>query len=773
MRKIILLGLLAFFSVLITSCFNKNNLDKNLMLHLKFDEGEGTKVKDHSNNLSDGYLQYVYTTPEFLDDPQDPQWRNEGIDGGSLLFDGYSNYIRYNYDNIKLEGNELTLSVWIAPRYFESNSGANTAIIAQYNTHSNEGVFLGYRDHGELVFQVGIGDRNLSITETENRLEKYVWNNIVAVFDGTNGKMSLFLNGSLVNEISFFEGASIEKAFEEPLYISRNPEGNSNGTASLNMVTGLIDELKIYNKALKEKDIKETYDKIEVPKIDFESIWLQNILTDDYYKPQFHGGPYQHWMNEPHAPMYYKGVYHLFFQFNMFGPYFANISWGHLVSTDMVNWTPLKEIITPTKGTVAPDGVWSGGSTYDSKGNPVLLFTAGNYSSGLLSTQNVGIARPKDLNDPYLTEWVVDDELAIIQTIGQGKPGEFRDAHVIKEDDTWYLTIGSGSNVTNGGAALIYKTKDDSFKNWEYMGELYNLKDQRGDLGSVWELPVLLPVSNEDKSINKYALLISPAPADRADNDIYYFLGDFDKVKGRFIPDDDFKLNPHLLDYGNNVFTGPSGFVDPVSGKSFVFSIMQGQRKPDDVAKSGWDHNVGLAREIYLTSDGKDLGIRPVESLDNYKEELLNKNNLTMIEANELLTNVKGDMLHIKVTFNNVSASQFGIKVRKNDTLMEETTIYYDVNTNEVGVKTGLSGVLKNYQNITGTFKGYLDLVNNKLELNIYLDRSLLEVFANERKAISARIFPDNRSLSIEVFADYGDVLIDSIEVSKMKSIFK
>lgn len=773
MKKIMQISFVVLSLFLLVACKGLNKNEKDLMLHLKFDEGSGTKVADASGNVKDGYLQYVYTTPEFLPEARDPEWRDTGIDGGSLLFDGYSNYIRYNYDDIKLTGSELTLSVWIAPRYFESNSGANTAIISQYNTSSNEGVFLGYRDHGEIVFQVGIGDRMLEIVETENVLEKYEWNNIVAVFDGTKGKMRLFLNGTETKEISFFDGAKIEAAFEEPLYISKNPEGKSNATASLNMVTGLMDEIKIYRKVLSNSDVVNAFKEVEIPEIDFDSIWLQNILQDDYYKPQFHGGPYQHWMNEPHAPLYYNGVYHLFFQFNMFGPYFANISWGHLVSDDMVNWRPLKEIITPTKGTVAPDGVWSGGSTYDSNGAPVLLFTAGNYSAGLLSTQNVGIARPKDLNDPYLTEWVVDEELGIIQKIGQGKPGEFRDAHVIKEDDTWYLTIGSGSNFTNGGAALLYKTKDDSFKNWEYVGELHNLENQRGDLGSVWELPVLLPVENDDKTEKKYALLISPAPADRADNDVFYFLGDFDKKNGKFIPDKDFEKEPKLLDYGNNVFTGPSGFVDPVSGKSFIFSIMQGQRKPEDVAKSGWDHNVGLAREIFLTSDGKDLGIRPIEALDKYKELLLDAKDLTIDETNKKLKDIKGDMLHIKVVFENIDAKQFGIKVRKNDVLMEETSIYYDASTNEVGIKTGLSGAINNYQNITGNFKGYLEMIDNKVELNIYLDRSLVELFANERKAISSRIFPDKRSLSIEVFSDLGSANVLSIEISKMGSIFK
>ena len=59
---------------------------------------------------------------------------------------------------------------------------------------------------------------------------------------------------------------------------------------------------------------------------------------------------------------------------------------------------------------------------------------------------------------------------------------------------------------------------------------------------------------------------------------VYYFLGDFDAKTGKFTPDEHFDNNPALLDYGCNVFTGPSVFVDPQSGDTCVFSIMQDQR---------------------------------------------------------------------------------------------------------------------------------------------------------------------------------------------------
>ncbi|MCR5231762.1 MAG: glycoside hydrolase family 32 protein, partial [Acholeplasmatales bacterium] len=563
------------------------------------------------------------------------------------------------------------------------------------------------------------------------------------------------------------------RCYSESLYIGKNSNPSSNATATLNMVSGLMDEIKIYKKALGEAEIVNYYNFYEVPEIEFDDIWLQNILTDDIYKTQYHGGPYQHWMNEPHAPGYYNGYYHLFFQFNPFGPYFRNICWGHLVSTDMVNWKPLKEVITPTNGSVCPDGVWSGGISYDSNGVPVLFFTAGDDSfreHGLISNQNIGIARPKDISDPYLTEWEVDSEYAIKQVSGQGRPGQFRDAHVFKEGDTWCMLVGSASTKTNGGCALLYTTKDDSFHNWDYRGQLYEMVNQPGDLGQVWELPVLLPIYNKDKTIKKYLFIISPAPADTADNDIYYWIGDFDLTSGRFTPDESFGKNPRLFDYGNNVFTGPSGFVDPVSGNTYIMSIMQDQRKPSDVYKSGWANCVGLTRQVYLNDNGTDCYIKPVEALKDYQEEvLLDVKNKSVEECNNLLKDIKGDMLYIKLTIDNESAANFGIKVRYNESLNQETTLYYQNTSKLMGIKTGLSGK----QNISGNFYGDLELTDNHLTIEIYLDRSMVEAFYNDQKAISSRIYPDKDSLGLLLFESGGVINVESLYITTMGSIYE
>ena len=437
-RKLLVFAIalcLAAFCAGVAACGNGGDPNaQDLMLHLAFDEGQGKVVTDSSEHVKDAELRYVFNDPVYQDEPQDPQWRDTGVFGGSLLMDGYSNYVRYSEDDIVVSGSSFTVSAWVAPRMFEwddPNAVENgtehlTAIVSQYDEAGNAGVLLGYQRHGAWSFQVGIGDRFIKLWDNGHPLVKYEWNYVAATFDGATGKMAMYLNGELISTCSFYENASIE-ACPTWLYIGRNSDSNTVGSATCNMHSGLIDEVKLYKTAVSAEDIAEQYRSGlvdgKLPEITFEDIWLQNVLTEDWHKPQYHGGPYQHWMNEPHAPFYYNGKYHLFFQFNINGPYFKNICWGHLVSDDMVNWTPLKEVITPTAGTIAPDGVWSGGAAYDTDGTPVLFFTAGNDSwassgDGLVGNQNIGIARPKDLSDPNLTEWVVDEEYAVKQRTG-------------------------------------------------------------------------------------------------------------------------------------------------------------------------------------------------------------------------------------------------------------------------------------------------------------------------------------------------------------------
>lgn len=757
----------------------------DLMLHLSFDEGNGVTVKDASGNLPDVEMNYEFTHAAYMDS-QDPQWRENGISGGCLLLDGTSTYVTYNRNNIMVEGKALTVQAWIAPRTFEwddphaaeNGTDSPTGIVSQSDKANNKGFILGYERFGRLTFQVGTGDDWLTVWSNGDNLKKYEWNLVTATFDADAGEMCLYLNDTLVASRSVPAGAEIAGA-KKTLVVGRNIEGERLTAGFLNVASGYIDEFKMYSTALTADEISNYYGSVTVPEIEFSEIWLQNILGDDYTRTQFHGGPYQFWMNEPHAPVYYNGMYHLFYQANMTGSYWRNICWGHYVSEDMVNWKPIKEAIVPTEDSVVPDGVWSGGATLDSNGVPLLFFTAGNDafrdSEGLISNQNIGVAYPADLSDPELTDWVICDELAVIQKAGQGRTGEFRDPHIWKEGDTWCMLICSGSVSSTGGSALLYTTdtlelKDDGTINmdWQYKGPVYEMENQSALYGTSWELPIILPVTNEAGTITKYFFEISPAPASIADNKVYYWLGDFDLETGKFTPDESFQGEPHLLDYGANVFTGPSCLVDPVSGDIYMFSIMQDQRGAAEQGASGWAHTVGLARRIWLNDDGTDLMIEPIEALHELEEDvLINETGLTLDAANAALAAVDEDMLYIKLVADISNASEFGINLKQGGK-WDCTTCRYDVAGETIYGKTENKGEGAKSNSVSGA----LPNEDGKIEMDIYIDRSLVEGFFNDYKAISIRAYTEEPdSHGIDLFST-GNVTIESLYVAAMGSIF-
>ena len=71
----------------------------------------------------------------------------------------------------------------------------------------------------------------------------------------------------------------------------------------------------------------------------YEQEVARSISEDD--RPCFHLTPYTGWMNDPNGFSYYKGEYHLFYQYNPYDTVWDTMHWGHAVSSDLLRWRHL------------------------------------------------------------------------------------------------------------------------------------------------------------------------------------------------------------------------------------------------------------------------------------------------------------------------------------------------------------------------------------------------------------------------------------------------
>lgn len=753
--------------------------NRGLMMHWAFDEGTGASAMESVTKTVDE-IHYVLNNAEFTD-PCTPLWR-QGVTGSGLLFDGYSTYIAHSVHGEECNGepeflSALSIGVWVAPRTYEwGHEGKLAAIVNRYNNKAKQGYLLGMFRHGSWSFQIGLegGEWKEIWSPDGYELPKNEWSYVNAVFDGEEGEIKLFLNGTEIISAAVPRGSRLAEALDTDLFIGRNNHSSRLAEVfSLHMFSGIMDELKIYNRALSNEDVAAFYQEVldsahggVRPQLRYDDIKLDRTpLLTDRHRPQYHVSPPAHWMNEPHAPIYFEGQYHLFYQHNPQGPYFHHIHWGHWVSEDLVHWRDLPVALAPEKDQLAPDGIWSGSATYDAEGLPVLFFTAGNDSAS--PNQSVALARstyPQD-GDPDLITWIKHPVPLIVQQKGMGAFGDFRDPFVWKDENGWYALVGSGIEG-EGGAALAFTSQD--MLNWTYKGPFHQADIQKFPyLGPIWELPVLLPLGTDNKGENKHLLLVSPV-GKGADVEVFYWIGQLDQDNLSFIPDLE---EPQLIDVGDFHFTGPSGMVDPKTGRNIVFTIAQGDRTSKLEYQSGWAHNGGLPLNVYLREDGR-LGVEPVQELESLRGgKRLSLQDTSLAEVNVQLRDVQGDMLEIQLELDRGSATQLGIKVRCTPDGEEETLLYYDFNEAKFLVDRTKT-TLHLGEKCSGVQGGKLELLGENLKLHIYLDRSMVEAYANGLKSLTTRVYPSRKdALGLELWGD-GKSLVKSMEIWDMKSIW-
>ena len=222
-------------------------------------------------------------------------------------------------------------------------------------------------------------------------------------------------------------------------------------------------------------------------------------LASDPRRPQYHLLPPANWMNDPNAPIYWNGSYHMFYQYNPNAAIWGDMHWGHAVSPDMVHWHHLPVALAPTPGGPDAEGCFTGTAAVED-GRVVILYTGVRKASPEEATIKDATPPLREsqclatASDPDLKSWI-KTPAPVIAAPPELQVNGFRDPSPWRQGDAWYLAAACGIPDA-GGAVLLYRsTQPNDLRNWEYM-HMLSRRDRAGDAAfnpfdpwEVWECP--------------------------------------------------------------------------------------------------------------------------------------------------------------------------------------------------------------------------------------------------------------------------------------------
>jgi fructan beta-fructosidase len=302
-------------------------------------------------------------------------------------------------------------------------------------------------------------------------------------------------------------------------------------------------------------------------------------------RPRFHFAPARNWMNDPNGLIYYKGKYHLFFQYNPEGDQWGNMSWGHATSENLIQWHEHAVAISYTD----THAIFSGSAVVDyfntsgfgSIKNPamVAIYTEHKHD-GTHQSQSLSYSLDEGMT------WTRYEHNPILDL----KLGDFRDPKVVWNDvnKAWVMSVVKPQEFT----VAFYQSHN--LKSWELLSEFSN----KNGIDGVWECPDLFPLTVDHDPFNtKWVLLISVNPGGvTGGSGTQYFIGDWD---GREFKADD--VTTRWLDYGRDNYAGVT-FTDAPDNRRIYIGWMNNWDYAKEIPANPYRGLMTIPRELSLVT---------------------------------------------------------------------------------------------------------------------------------------------------------------------------
>ena len=476
-------------------------------------------------------------------------------------------------------------------------------------------------------------------------------------------------------------------------------------------------------------------------------------LSTDPHRPIYHYVNPEGNLNDPNGLCFWQGRYHLFYQ--AYPPEDTRQHWGHVYSEDLVHWHDLPLAIYPD-----PEDKCYSGSIFVEENRVIAMY------HGIEEGQMVAVS-----SDPLLLNWEKITDKAVIPDIipdDKGRPYRVGDPCIWREEDGYYslsggFTDGSIFNDCRMAEFLFYS---QDLERWIFLGsfienDIFTLPGEDGAVPYFWPIGhrhILLFASHQRGS--------------------QYLIGDYNKVHHRFHVTHHGRFNFGPLRNGG--VHAPSAFPDGKGGIFVIHNINQGKNT------EGWNHVMSLVRRLTLVDEGL-LQIEPVSAIEDQRGDHKHMSNISLPANKEiLLDGIEGNTMELSAKLDCGNAREIRIDLLRSPNREEYTSIRF--------LKAGgLATSPEDYQDKDDSLvidHSYGSLSDNllarppetapfklkkgeSLDLRIFIDKSVLELFANGRQAMGLRVYPEREdSVGVSMCALGGDSILQSVDAWQMRSIY-
>jgi fructan beta-fructosidase len=453
----------------------------------------------------------------------------------------------------------------------------------------------------------------------------------------------------------------------------------------------------------------------------------------ELYRPQFHFTPERNWQSDPNGLVFYRGEYHLFYQHNPYGKEWGFMHWGHAVSPDLLHWEHLPVALYPDNNStdtvfctafsgsaIVDENNVLGKQTSEEK-TLVAFYTSYHCGQRLAYSTDRGRTWNKYEANPVIPYDSLDDA---------------RDPKVF-----WYAPLNQWIMILwrkpNGldrqqGFSIYHS---ENLVSWVY----------KSHIPGFFECPDLVELNVNNRPDDTRWVLF--------DGDGSYLIGLF--TGEMFIPE----TGKMQSDYGNHYYaTQTWNHIPEEDGRTIQMAWMKGGKFPD----MPFQGQMTFPVELSLHKTGQTIRlvrtpIREIETLHGKNDHWENRNIIPGIKDN-ILKRCKGDCFHIMGTFDLKTANSFGFMLRHG-----KKTPGIEVNYNvQRGVLTCLGKTAP------------LLPVNGKIQLEILLDRTSLEIYANNGQVVmTSCIAPPKNNTNMELFTRGGELFVDQLNVYEVNTVWR